>query len=33
MSVIFNLDDENSDRLDEALLQHAGTTVADLDPT
>jgi hypothetical protein len=33
MSVIFNLDDKNSDRLDEALLQHAGTTVADLDPT
>jgi hypothetical protein len=32
MSVIFNLDDDNFDLLDDALLQHVGTAVADLDP-
>jgi hypothetical protein len=32
MAVIFNLDDDDSDLLDEALLRHAGTAVADLDP-
>jgi hypothetical protein len=32
MSVIFNLDDDNFDILDDALLQHTRTTVVDLDP-
>jgi hypothetical protein len=32
MSVIFNQDDGNSELLNEALLHHAGTSVADLDP-
>ena len=32
MSLIFNLDDDNFNLLDDALLQHAGTAVADLDP-
>jgi hypothetical protein len=32
MLVNFNLDDDDSDLLDEALLQHDGTTVVDLDP-
>jgi hypothetical protein len=33
MSVIFNLDDDNFDLLDNTLLQHAKTAVADLDHT
>jgi hypothetical protein len=32
MSVIFNLDDDNFNFLDDALLQHAGKAVADLNP-
>lgn len=32
MLVNFNLEDDDSDLLDEALLQHDGTTVVDLDP-
>jgi hypothetical protein len=32
MLVNFNLDDDDSDLLDEVLLQHDGTTVVDLDP-
>lgn len=30
MTSIFNLDDDDVDVLDEALLQHAGTTVTEL---
>jgi hypothetical protein len=32
MLVIFNLDNDNFNLLDNALLQHAETTVVDLDP-
>jgi hypothetical protein len=31
-SVVFNLDDDNFDLLDNTLFQHVGTAVADLDP-
>lgn len=30
MTAIIDLDDEGADMLDEALIRHAGTTVADL---
>jgi hypothetical protein len=32
-SALFELDDDNTDRLDNALLLHAGQVVADLAPT
>jgi hypothetical protein len=33
LTAIFGLDDEGADILDNALLQHAGEAVADLQPT
>jgi hypothetical protein len=33
LKAIFDLDDEGTDLLDNALLQHAGEAVADLQPT
>jgi hypothetical protein len=32
LKAIFDLDDEGTDLLDNALLQHAGEAVADLQP-
>jgi hypothetical protein len=33
LAALFELDDDGADTLDNALLQHAGTVVADLAPT
>jgi hypothetical protein len=32
LTAIFNLDDDDTDKLDDALLQHAGTAVTELSP-
>jgi hypothetical protein len=32
LTAIFNLDDDDTDVLDDALLQHAGTALAELSP-
>jgi hypothetical protein len=32
LTAIFSLDDDDTDMLDDALLQHAGTAVTELSP-